>query len=257
MKKIYLLLLAFTLAGTAINAQCVVDNNDTVLGISPPDSLFPAIIRGVALDNSYVAQVYCPSTLSFSGITATIYWIDISSVSGFPTGITYARNPNKDTIYGGGHQCMQLSGTTNDPGGTYPLTFDGFIKVNTAFTGDTVFPISFINAISQSQGGPSFGYTLTEIDPNGIHNINSLIADAMQVVPNPNNGQFNLKLNYHGRLEGEVRVMDIAGRVVFQQPLQTDGFYSTNINLNGMPRGMYCVQVKTEAGIASKNVSVE
>src|SRR5258707_15847392 len=99
MKKLYFLLFAFLVMGSSLSAQCVVDNNDTVVGITPPDSLFPVITRGVQLDNSYVAQVYVPMNVTVMGFQATVYWIDISSVTGFPNGITYSRNPTNDTIF--------------------------------------------------------------------------------------------------------------------------------------------------------------
>ncbi len=52
MKKIYLLLLLFVGVGMGVQAQCVVNANDTALGLSPPDSLLPDITRNVPYDTS-------------------------------------------------------------------------------------------------------------------------------------------------------------------------------------------------------------
>ena len=258
MKKFATILSIFLLSIGFASAQCVVDTTNTQLGITPPDSVFPRILDNVALDNSYVAQVYVPVTFTYSIVTVTIYWIDITSVTGFPTGITYAKTPNKDTIFGGNRQCIKLSGTTNDPAAKYPLTFNGFVRFKAPpfIANDTTFTIAQLNALA-SGGGFNFGYSVTVLNPAGINDINADLTAAMQVVPNPNNGMFDVKFNYHGMLQGDLKVIDITGREVYSQPLNTDGLYTTAIDLSKFSKGIYSVQLRTEQGLASKIVSVQ
>ncbi|MDB5284576.1 MAG: domain proteinfibronectin type protein [Bacteroidota bacterium] len=258
MKKFAPILALFLLSFGAVSAQCTVNVNDTVFGFTPPDSTFPEILKGVPLNSSYVTQAYVPATFTFSGFTVVIHWITITNVTGFPTGITYAKNPLNDTIYGGGRQCIALSGVTTDTPGIYQLAFEGLVYVTVPILGDQYYTIHQLDSMAASQpGAPKLGYKLKEVDPAGINDINTALVSAMQVVPNPNNGQFDVKFNYNGLLQGELRVIDITGKEVLSQRLDADGFYSTTIDLRNLAKGMYSVQLRTESGMASKIVSVE
>lgn len=255
MKKIYLVVLSlFTVA--LASAQCTVDVNNNVQGITPPDSLFPEIISGQALDNSYVAQIHVPTTSNL-GIPATVYWIAIFNITGLPSGITYTRNPNQDTIYGGGNACVQLAGVTTDPEGEYPLNFIGAVKVNTSFTGDTVIPLSVLNLLAAQSGAEGFGYKVKVVDPTGINTINQQLTDAMQVMPNPSNGRFDVKLNMFEKVEGQLAVLDVTGKTLYSEAVNTNGAYATSIDLGSIAKGMYVVQLKTGKGIATKKLSIE
>lgn len=255
MKHFFLaVVLLFTVA--VATAQCTIDVNNDVQGITPPDSVFPAIIQGQTLDNSYVAQIHVPTTSNL-GIQATVYWIAIFNITGFPNGITYTKNPLQDTIYGGNNACVQLSGVTNDPEGEYPLTFVGAVKVNTSFTGDTIIPLAVLNLLAAQSGAEGFGYKVKVVDPTGINTINEQLANAMQVMPNPSNGRFDVKLDMYEQVSGELNVLDITGKTVYSQTVNTTGAYTTSIDLGGIAKGMYVVQLKTSKGIASKKLSIE
>jgi hypothetical protein len=49
----------------------------------------------------------------------------------------------------------------------------------------------------------------------------------------------------------------MTGRRVFTQKVDATGFYNTSIDLSAFAKGLYTVQVRTEKGVASKNISVE
>lgn len=255
MKKIYLVVLSLFIVALT-NAQCTIDVNNNVQGITPPDSLFPEIISGQALDNSYVAQIHVP-TSSNLGIQATVYWIAIFNITGFPSGITYTKNPIADTIFGGNNACVQLSGITTDPEGEYPLNFIGAVKVNTAFTGDTVIPLSVLNLLAAQSGAEGFGYKVKVVDPTGVNTINEQLANAMQVMPNPSNGRFDVKLEAFEKIEGALHVLDITGKIVYSQAVNTSSAFATTIDLGGIAKGMYIVQLNTNKGIATKKLSIE
>ena len=255
MKKIYLVVLSlFTVA--LASAQCTVDVNNNVQGITPPDSVFPAIIQGQTLDNSYVAQIHVPDSSNL-GIPAKVYWIAILNITGFPSGITYTKNPVMDTIYGGNNACVQLQGVTNDAEGEYPLNFIGAVKVNTSFTGDTIIPLAVLNLLAAQSGAEGFGYKVRVVDPTGINTISEQLATALQVMPNPSNGRFDVKLDMYEQVSGELSVLDITGKTVYSQAVNTTGAYSTSIDLSGIAKGIYVVQLKTNKGIASKKLSIE
>lgn len=257
MKKLYFLVIALVI-GFAANSQCIIDTTNHTLGFTPPDSTAPPIHRGTALDSTFVAQVYVPASVSQAPVTVTIYWIDITSISGLPTGITYAKNPTNDTIFGGGRACILLSGTTMDPVGTYPLTFDGFVrfKATPFINNDTTFTIAQLNTLGAA-AGINFGYKVKVAGGVGINEINEELNNALQVIPNPNNGRFEIKLNYNGTIDGTLSVVDVTGRTVYNRNLEATSFYSDEVNLSGLAKGLYAVKLQTANGFASKMVSVE
>jgi hypothetical protein len=255
MKKLFTLLfaiVALSIAGTAQNV-CTVDNNNTKFGITPNDTTAPHIIRGTAFDT--VAQIYVPDSVQYMGYTATILWLNIDSVNNFPTGITFQRNPlTSDTILGGGRQCILLSGTTMDPVGQYNLNFFGHVRVHVVIVAG-VFAID--TTVSLAQVGSQFGYFLTVDGGVGIHDIGSNFNSSLNVYPNPTSGKFDLTLSNVDNVNGEVAVYDMTGRKVYAQKVEALGFYNTSIDLSGFAKGIYSVQVRTEKGVATKNISVE
>jgi Secretion system C-terminal sorting domain len=258
MKKIYLLLLLFVSVAAGVNAQCTVNNNDTVLGLSPPDSLLPDIVRNVPYDT--VVQVYVPQTFTYSGFTINLVWVVIDTITNAPTGINYARNPSNDTIFAGNHACYQIYGTTSDTAGVYPLTFTGFVRFNTILLNggqDTTFPLSELSLLSAGSGSSPFAFALRVDNTAGIFGVNNQLQSALQVMPNPNNGQFDIKLNFISGLTGDIRIIDATGRIVYDEPVSSNGLFNQSVNLGNMAKGIYAVQLRTAEGIASKLVSVE
>ena len=260
MKKLFTLFIAVVSLSMAANAQtvCTVDNNNNVFGITPNDSTAPHIIRGVAYDT--VAQIYVPTqyTINYMGtpITATIHWLNIDSVTNFPTGTTFTRNPGtSDTIYGGQRQCMRISGTTMDTVGIYNLNFYGHVRV-TVLIYDTTVSLQQLTSFSGG-GGPSFGYFLTVDGGAGIHDIGANFNSSLNVYPNPTSGKFDLTLSNIDAVNGEIAVFDMTGRQVYTQKLEAVGFYTTSVDLSHFAKGLYTVHVRTANGFAAKNISVE
>lgn len=70
--------------------------------------------------------------------------------------------------------------------------------------------------------------------------------------PNPNNGEFNLKLQ-DGSTTAKVSVISLSGQRVYTSNLTST---QTSINLTNVASGMYIVRVETEQGIYQQKVSV-
>ena len=255
MKKLFTLLFAVAALYVTGNAQtvCTVDNSNMKFGITPNDTTAPHIVRGVAFDT--VAQIYVPDSITFMGYKATIYWLNIDSVNNFPTGIIYTENPGaSDTIYGGGRQCFKLSGTTMDAVGQYNLAFHGHVRVHVVIIAG-IYAID--TTVSLAQVGSQFGYFLTVDGGVGINDIGSNFNSSLNVYPNPTNGKFDLTLSNVDNVNGDINVYDMTGRKVYTQRVDATGFYNTSIDLTGFAKGLYTVQVRTEKGVAAKNISVE
>jgi hypothetical protein len=68
---------------------------------------------------------------------------------------------------------------------------------------------------------------------------------VMAVFPNPGTGKFNLQVNLRGEDNLDIRVFDLLGKEVFgRQGIQTNGTYSTLIDLSAFPEGVYYLRVK-------------
>ena len=268
MKKIYLALLM--LAGVAsANAQCTIDSTNTQF-FSPSTDSIPCVERGVAYDQ--VLQISVPDQFDLQAIGAPFpyyLYIDsvvITSVTGFPNGITNQLNAvNGTTLYGGQNYCTHVSGTTNNPTGRYELFFEGTITMHgnpfpPYFDGDTTVDLALV----QSQPDNPFRLYLDVINvgdecrpSTGINDFSSELNAAFFVYPNPNNGVFEVKLNAGRRVNGELNVVDNMGKLVFSQKLDVVGLYNTTIDLKNLPAGIYSVQLRGESGYATKTISVQ
>lgn len=271
MNKLYSIFTLLTFSVTVAFAApvCTIDTTNTLFFSPAPDSL-PCIEVGIAFNQ--VVQIHVPKTFDigpFVGLPAglvilTVDSMRIDSLSGLPTGLTYALNPSNGFFLGGDNGCALVSGTTNDPTGHYPLTTNGTISVSGipagfGFPADTSFDLATV----QAQSG-MFQLAVDVINPgdpchpaSGIKSFNAQLNSLIQVYPNPSNGAFELKLNTGGRVTGEIVIIDITGRKVFAQPLDVMGAYNTTINLSNQPKGLYTLQLRTTEGFASKNISIE
>ncbi|WP_344726868.1 reprolysin-like metallopeptidase [Corallibacter vietnamensis] len=82
------------------------------------------------------------------------------------------------------------------------------------------------------------------------------LEDSFSVYPNPNNGDFNIKLNA-GNENVDVQVYDIRGRLVFNKGYKNTGAFNENINLGDVQAGMYLLQVKSGSKTVTKKIVVQ
>jgi hypothetical protein len=199
-------------------------------------------------------------------LTANIKSVIIDTVTGLPSGISYVSNPVDGKIIGGQKGCALISGTTNDPAGTYPVKFEGTITVNTFITGDTTFDIATLQALGGGGGGGFFpGEIALEVieqgakcrdttSTAGIKNFNAELQSALQIFPNPSNGIVNISIKSLQLNSASVSVYDITGKQVINEVITGN---NKQLNLSGMPKGIYAVLLKTDKGVASKNIVLE
>ncbi len=111
---------------------------------------------------------------------------------------------------------------------------------------------------------PAGSYTVYVKDSNGCVEVleNILISSArdltvqwqLQVLPNPSDGMFQLRLNNCEADAVQLRITDVAGRVLQERHLDTDGCNNVQqtIDLANSPSGAYFLQIRTE--LASKTL---
>lgn len=270
MNKFYSLFLLFslTISSAFAGIGCSIDTTNTQFFNPAVDSI-PCVERTIGYNQTILIHV--PKTIDvgpFVGapfpVILTIDSMRIDSITGLPTGLGYSLNPFNGFFKGGDNGCALVFGNTSDPTGHYPLTTYGTISVSGipqgfGFPPDTTFPLQQVQ--SQSALFSLYVDVINPGDPcrpqTGIKNFNAQLNSLIQVYPNPSNGIFELKLNAGGLLNGEVVVMDINGRKVFAQSVETIGLYNTSINLSNCAKGLYTLQLRTAEGFVSKNISLE
>ena len=273
MKKIYsfVLCVSLSLNFAFAGAGCVPDVNNTAFLSPAPDSI-PCVER----DSFYsqVLQIYVPVSIDLQTIIPaipfpfimTIDSIVIDSVTGLPNGINYYLNPIGGHFLGGTHNCALVQGVTSDPTGNYPAIFHGTITMHGAvipgiFDGDTTVGLDVLQAAPQNPFSLSVdiinGGEECRPAASGISDFKNALNALMYVFPNPNNGNFEFRLNAGRRTTGEIVVTDLAGRKIFSQQLDVIGWYATSIHLGNLAKGLYTVQLRTAEGFASKNISIE
>ncbi|MEZ4801311.1 MAG: M12 family metallo-peptidase [Gelidibacter sp.] len=77
------------------------------------------------------------------------------------------------------------------------------------------------------------------------------------IYPNPNNGEFTIKLNSGSNQDIKVQVYDIRGRMVFNNAYANTQTFNQTINLNAIQSGMYLVTVSDGEKQTTKKIIIE
>ncbi len=150
-------------------------------------------------------------------------------------------------------QTTNLTTTTNQPGGSYVWLLNG---QPTGATGPT------LSGLTVDQAG---SYTVRYTDPNGCVNTSSAVeitaqqSDLMWVYPNPNFGQFQVRVFSTGNTPFTVNVYDSKGSRVFTRTANpTQAYTSIPVDLGMKSMGVYVVELRDASGkqLGTKLVSV-
>ncbi|MCF1190404.1 M12 family metallo-peptidase [Mangrovimonas sp. AS39] len=82
------------------------------------------------------------------------------------------------------------------------------------------------------------------------------IANALQVYPNPNNGQFTIKFKSNTSQDIDVMVFDLRGRAVFNQQIDNTGNIEQTIDLGKVQSGMYLLNITDGPQKVTKKIIV-
>ena len=244
-------------------APCSVDTSVTLAtpGVYPVASDLPCIVQDVPYNQTVTGRIQATGSSVVSGITINfaVDSMQLDSILGLPTGISFGRSPA--FVYGGGLGCVSFFGTTTDSVATYPITAYGTVWLTGSAAGQS-FPYTLHGNLNQySSFGGYYLRVVSSADScvltAGISDYFSSLNAQVSVFPNPNNGVFNLKVNAASPVTGQIFVYDAIGRKIYEQPIDIIGAYNTTINLSGFAAGIYSVQVHTPNGTAVKKISVQ
>jgi uncharacterized repeat protein (TIGR01451 family) len=93
--------------------------------------------------------------------------------------------------------------------------------------------------------------TITYIGRN-----NSLQA-ALDIYPNPSNGQFSLDLKAEINAKVQISIMNVEGKVVFNREINHHQHSLLPLNLKGLSKGVYLIKVRIENDVFSKKVVIQ
>ena len=105
--------------GNSGPSVCTAGTNLTAPGFSPPPDSIPCVIQGVAV--SQVIQVKIPTSILYSGVTATITSLKLDTISNLPCGLCWATENANNTFPGSSQFCIKVTGTTYDNPGQFNL----------------------------------------------------------------------------------------------------------------------------------------
>ena len=88
-------------------------------------------------------------------------------------------------------------------------------------------------------------------------NENFNINDAFSVVPNPNQGSFNVRYNSSSNNDIFIEVTDMSGRSIFSNKYVHEGLFYQNVTLSNVQAGMYIVTVKDGNNTGVKKIIIK
>jgi PKD repeat protein len=121
-----------------------------------------------------------------------------------------------------------------------------------ANAGTYIVTLSASNQCGSSEKNTTINYTTATIEATGFKRVD--------VLPNPNNGQFQVVLEHpFSQLNAEFNLYDIAGRRLHHRPAQlyNSGVHILNYDNLNLSAGQYQLQISTEKGSASLTVLVQ
>lgn len=87
--------------------------------------------------------------------------------------------------------------------------------------------------------------------------INNFDFDDFTVYPNPNQGEFTIKLNSAPPNYLEVEIFDIRGRIIYQNSYQTIDDFKTTVKLTNTQSSLYLLRINDGSKQATKKIIIK
>ena len=236
MKKNYfkiLIVIAFTIYNTLnLNAQCTPDLSHKTSGVIP--AVLPAGNVGQSYEQVLQFYIVKDTVVTIPGlgdIEATIDSFSVTSITGYPAGLTYQCNTSTCTIPGGGNGCIKVSGTPTQKG-IFPLQI--FVRVKATALG-----------FSQTQNDTITSYVMTVNSGVSINEASASSKFNYLVYPNPvTASELNIDILNKNAGIGYAKIIDIQGKTILNESLiLNNGLNKTKLNISNINKGIYFIQL--------------
>jgi hypothetical protein len=282
MKKTCSVLFIFCslLIGGKLNAQycgnsgpgaCVVLDTLSSPGFQNPNSV-PCGVQGDTLNQPIQIKMF--NTFNFLGMQ-NVDSIRFVAIGNLPCGLCWATSNPTNTFKANEAGCINISGTTEDTAGQYQftLTLDAFINGSSGIPADSVRVLpSLVNETGirvwyrvQNAAGTcqpvdtSSSYTGNTAHsgcPTAINEISSDIS-LLSITPDPVNTSAVMSFNAIKAEPCQMRISDIAGKVISSKELQvTPGLNTSVIERNNLPAGIYFMTLTQGKSVVTRKFAV-
>ncbi|WP_298550251.1 reprolysin-like metallopeptidase [uncultured Algibacter sp.] len=223
-------------------------NNSTGKGDDDPNPLsdgysdYKTISTNVNRDSSYDLSVNVNTDGAF--ITNTKAWIDWNQNCEFDVGEEY--------------NLGDASNVTDGLTGNSPLSI---VIPNDAVLGSTVMRIStkfkddgLPGSCENGFDGEVEDYTLNIMPTLSIEEFG---FENFVVYPNPNKGEFTIKLNASLSSQLNIQMVDLRGRVIYKNIYKDGGDFEETLNLVNVQSGMYILNISDGLRRSTKKIIIE
>jgi hypothetical protein len=217
-------------------------------------------------DKNLTATLLVPIIVSSSGNTSFIY-DDVALVQPGASGSVFGQKTFNDFVvaeatkdginwtpiakgYNSSAQASWLAAFTGGTTGDLSMSItENFDLQNNFQAGDTLLVRFRLNSNHDNQVG--WGWSIDNIyiqqTPTAVE---SLAAGDISIYPNPSSGKFIVNYSLMQESEVTVNVWDATGRSTSYQNLgiHSEGKNESELNLEGVPDGVYLVRLKTHSG---------
>jgi hypothetical protein len=92
--------------------------------------------------------------------------------------------------------------------------------------------------------------------PTGINEVP--IVQNLTIIPNPSSGLFTVNFNVDQEKQVQIQIYDVVGRVIqVEEPVNVNGFYSKQINLSNVAKGVYILQLKESGQTENRKIEIQ
>ncbi len=194
----------------------------------------------------------------FSSDLAILNWKQVTPVAIAHTA-TMGLDGSKilDMSFNGGYVFASYKGgllATSDSGATWiaggnQFNLPSYSNINRiSFVTTRVFVVTENNCL--------YSNALTELPVlTGTTDFNAAVNAAVEVIPNPNNGQFSVSLKDLTSKIKEVSIYNASGQLM-QHLLNTGNLETLGLSTN-FPTGIYFIQIGTDNGLATKKFVIQ
>ena len=139
----------------------------------------------------------------------------------------------------------------NTTGVSYPYTSDGNITIKGTTTGSNFYFFFYNWKISTVSCYSTHEKVIAYID--GIWSINERNNLDFNVLPNPNNGVFEIISNWNLGKNTNIKITDISGKIVLDGKLTSN---KQTIDINNIESGVYIITINSGTKISQKRVVI-